>query len=124
MTNDNRVNPNRDHWLREDYPLELSGFGSKRQTKSSSGTTKVDTHPDMKMDAKPADDGKGAKEVGRGFDKNTDPARNRNSIEFPGQNYSPKNPVSERNLRLTKNYLDAIEANTKRSQRLQRPGKE
>jgi hypothetical protein len=118
MTNNKEWSPQLQ--IREDDALTLSGFGSKRN-RGSTGTTKVDTHPDMNLSGQ--DDGKGKTTVGRGFDKNTDPARNRpNSIEFPGQNYSPKNPVSERNLRLTKNYLDAIEAQTKRAQKMQRPG--
>lgn len=74
----------------EDYPLTLSGFGGKRQVRAG-GVTKVDVSPSTKIDAKPANDGPGAK----GYTKETDPARNRpGHVEQAKQPYSPSNPQS------------------------------
>jgi hypothetical protein len=95
-------------------PLTLSGFGSKRQTKSSNSKTPVDTNPQMK-DARTMTDDKNTKS----YDRNNRPNDHRpSSVDFPKQPYSP----IALNQHLTKMWNDSIEANTKRSQRLQRPG--
>jgi|SRR5262249_52300265 len=100
-----------------DEAAAISGTGAKRQTKSSNSKTRVDVSPEMK-DARTMTDDKGTK----GFDRNTRPNDHRpNSIQFPGQNYSPTNPVA-RNQHLTKMWNDSIAAQTARAQRLQRPG--
>jgi len=111
----NEVNKDWSHWIREDAGT-LSGFGTKRQAKSGGTKTPVDTHPKM-VDGKNMRDDNG---LGRGYDKSNRPNERRNSIQFPGQNYSPTNPVA-RNHHLTKMWQDNIESNTKRMQKLQRP---
>jgi len=96
-----------------------SGFGAKRQTKSS-GTTKtpVDTSPSTKIDAKTID-GKG---VGRSYDKSNDPVRSRpGSVEFPRpQSISPTNPQAQRPSGLRDMWVKAdLEQSTREAQRRQ-----
>jgi len=108
-----------------DESATISAGGSKRQTKGVSGKTPVDTSPQTQVDAKVAYDAPGSKEVGRSFDKNTDPVRNRRSqINFaPNPNPStptqrPPTPMDRVKGMWEKSILDS----TRRAQRLQRPG--
>jgi len=69
----------------------VSGTGSKRQVKGASGTTKVDTSPETKIDGKTTD-GKG---FGRSYDKSNRPNEHRpGKVEQAPQPYSPSNPQS------------------------------
>jgi hypothetical protein len=109
-----------------DGAATISGAGSKRQTKSGGTKTPVDQSPQTKVDAKLAYDGPGSKEgVGKSYTKETDPVRNRQSqINFaPNPNPStptqrPPTPMDRVKGMWEKSILD----NTKRMQKLQRPG--
>ena len=111
------------HWLREDDDVAtVTKMGAQiaKQTKVSKGKTPVDLHPDMKMpEANKVGDGKGSTTVGKSFDRNNRPNEHRPShIDYPSQR-GPTNPVQ----RLGQMWQQASEAQTKRAQRMQRPGK-
>ena len=94
-----------------DEPYTLSGFGSKRQTKSG-GVTKVDTSPETRIDSKTTD-GKG---FGRSYDRNNRPNDHRpGSVEFPRpQPISPTNPQAQRPSGLRDMWVKAdLEASTR-----------
>src|SRR5262249_33478660 len=115
------------HIYESDGSAVVSGTGSKRQTKGVSGKTSVDTSPQTKVDAKLAYDAPGSKEVGRSFDKNTDPVRNRPSAQINfAPNPNPQTPTQRPPTpmdRVKGMWEKSIEDSTRRAQRLQRPGK-
>lgn len=99
-----------------DEAATISGTGAKRQTKSGSTKTAVNTNPQMK-DAKAMTDDKGTK----GFDRNNRPNDHRSSVDFPRpQPISPTNPQPPRNPGLVDMWKKAdLEASTRAAQRRQ-----
>src|SRR5215471_11607282 len=94
----------------DEQSLTLSGFGNKRQTKSSNSKTPVDTSPQIK-DAKQMTDDKSAK----GFERNNRPNDHRpSSVDFPKTPYSPSNPQQRFVDRWTK---AGLEQSTREAQR-------
>jgi len=86
-----------------DAHLTISGTGAKRQTKSGGTKTAVDTSPSTKVDAKPANDGPGAK----GYDRNNRPNDHRpGKVEQAPQPYSPTNPQNM--LKASKEVMDRL----------------
>jgi hypothetical protein len=109
------VNPNWDHWIKEDDALTLSGFGSKRQSRNSNTKTKVDTSPEMK-DPKAMRDTNDTK----GFTKDNDPARHRpNKLDLPQQK-GMTNP--QKNVYNMWKQAD-LERTTREAQRRQNPNR-
>jgi len=107
-----------------DEAATISGTGAKRQTKSGSTKTAVNTNPQMK-DAKAMTVDKGTK----GFDRNNRPNDHRSSVDFPRpqpisptnpQPISPTNPQPPRNPGLRDMWVKAdLERSTREAQRRQ-----
>lgn len=100
-----------------DEAATISGTGGCRNTNDKKvkfgGVSPVDTSPEMK-DAKAMTDDKGTK----GFDKSNRPNNHRPShIDFPGQSYSPSNPVRQPGLRDM--WQKELERTTREAQRRQ-----
>lgn len=115
------VNKDWSHWLREDDETattnRLGAQKAAQQPVKLGGKTAVKIDPTTE-DPKAMKDQHG---TGRGYDKNNRPNDHRpSSINFPSQ-AGPTNPVA-RNQNLTKMWNDSLLAQTKRSQKLQRPG--
>jgi hypothetical protein len=118
------VNKDWSHWLREDdgsATVQRIGAQAARQDKVKfGGVTKVQHSPDLKMpEANKVDDGKGSYGLPKTqIDRNNRPNDHRPShIDYPSQK-GPSNPVQ----RLGQMWQNSIEAQTKRAQKMQRPG--
>src|SRR5262249_6055666 len=104
----------------EDDALTLSGFGSKRN-RGSSGTTPVDTHPDLNLTSQDDGKGKSSAEVGKSYGRENRPNEWRDSRDLPQQK-GFWNPQQQRNYDLWTGAVKRDVDNRERSRRLQRPG--